>query len=204
MPETISRPESESGIESGGEKKPRRVFVEIGTRNLPTAFYGERKIGEDETYVGIDVEGESIASAKELAERHSQELGKGRHYFVQADAKEIPLADASADEVFIGNVFGDEMHISFEDRKKFLSEAGRILAKDGHLVIKETNTPLDYETMDQLLQETDFKVERVWDKNARPEEFEAQRRLYEGEIDLSAPDSYIIVLRKNNAEGNSN
>jgi ubiquinone/menaquinone biosynthesis C-methylase UbiE len=196
-------PKPEAGTEGGGEKKPRRVFIEIGAKRLPFPFWGKRKIGENEIYVDIDLDPQSVVSAKNLVEGYPKERGEGRHYFVRGDAKNIPLADASADEVFMGNILGEELHIGFEDKKKFISEAMRVLNKDGRLIIKETTTPLDYEKLQALLAGTGFSVEKVWDKSSRPEEFEAQRRLYEGEFDISASDSYIIVLKKNNAPGNS-
>src|SRR3989344_2743808 len=106
MPEIPPKPESNT--ESSAEQAPRRVFIEVGAGSAPFSFWGKRKIGENETYVDIDIDKDSAASAKSLAERHPQEMGEGRRYVVRGDAKNLPLADAWADEVFMGNVLSDE------------------------------------------------------------------------------------------------
>ncbi len=199
MPELESLPQNAAEAEGfEEEKEPRKVFLEIGARNMPAPFFGKRKIGKNETYIDVDIDKESLASAKNLLDRHSKATGEGHHYFIRADAKNLPLADGSVDEIFMGNVLGDEMHIEWSARKKFIAEAGRALAKGGYLVILEAYTPLDYVRLHELLEGTDFYVEKAWERNRDTEDFERQRRLYGGEMDAGSNDAYIIKLRKRN------
>ncbi|HEY5152773.1 MAG TPA: hypothetical protein VII55_02255 [Candidatus Saccharimonadales bacterium] len=54
------------------------------------------------------------------------------------------LPDGAADEVFLGNVFGDP-HIAHSDgrTRSLLDEANRLMAADGVVVIRETIDPLN-------------------------------------------------------------
>ncbi len=163
---------------------------------MPAPFFGKRKLGENETYIDIDIDRSSVASAKGLAERLPKHMGKGRNYFINADAENLPLMDGSVDEIFMGNVLGDEMHIEWSARKKFITEASRALSKGGRLIILEGYTPLDYVRLQDLLEGTGLYVEKAWERHRDPEKFEQQRRLYGGEMDAGSDEAYIIELRK--------
>lgn len=82
---------------------------------------------------GIDLSAEMLARGEEKVRRlHLDE----RIAFVQGDAENLPLADASVDAVTIA--FGIR---NFTDRQAGLREARRILRQGGHLYILEFSMP---------------------------------------------------------------
>lgn len=148
----------------GEERKPKRVFVEIGTGTLPLPRSGKREFGEDEIYVGIDIDWHNLAEGKGKTEQSHHDT-KEKYFFVNADAKELPLRGESADEIFFRNVFGDPS-ITKSDKLHFLKEARRILVSGGTLVVKETSTPLDRNILTAILGESGFNIEKAIDETS--------------------------------------
>ena len=156
------------------EKSPplKRIFIELGTNSVPVTFLGNKTFGENETYIGIDIDPKNIAKAKEFTESiHDKQKNV---YFIQADAERLPIGDHSADEVFLGNVLGDGS-ISLAKKEKFLEEAKRILRENGTIVIKETNSPMEIIDLDSLLKESHLYLEKSvrmedpdWEKEIKP------------------------------------
>lgn len=187
-----------SAAGSREEKPPRRVYIEIGTGTVPAAVWGERRPKENEIYVGIDLDFTALSRARDAAAYavRAGQMEEGETQFLRADARRLPLADASADEILLSNLLGYEAKVSPEDRKKIIGEVERVLAPNGKLIIKETITPLDYIALEDSLAGANFAVEKIFDRQAEPEAFEAERRKYEGETNFGAKYSYIVVLRK--------
>lgn len=136
--------------------KPHRVFVEVGTNEIPVTAMGERKFGPEDTYIGIDL------TMAEDAKRTTEALSKqpSNYLFITAIGERLPLKEGVADELYFGNVFGDPS-IPDGTKDKFLQEARRALKKDGLLIVKETNTPLDQEEMKSFLRKNMFEVEKI-------------------------------------------
>ena len=137
-------------------QKPRRFFVEVGTNEIPVMVMGEKKFGPEDTYIGID-----LMMAKD-AKQKTELFGKqpSNYLFITAQGERLPLKGETADELYFGNVFGDPS-IPAGAKNKFLQEARRALKKDGLLIVKETNTPLDLNEMKELLRKNMFQAEKI-------------------------------------------
>lgn len=145
------------------EPQPRRVFIEIGPASQPVTWLGSREFGENETYVAIDANPDAIREAKELTDLDQPD--REHVHFIRADAQELPLKDATADEVFLGNVLGD-WKILPEAKDKFIEEAKRILKENGTIVIKETSSPVERRAFTEFLQKHGLFVEREYDERS--------------------------------------
>ena len=170
--------------------QPMRVFVEVGTNELPITFIGKRQFeSENDMYIGIDVKKSEVISARQM-----HEFGpKGQHaIFMQASAEQLPLKNESVGEIFFGNVFGDPS-ILIPEKGTFLSEAERVLKQDGQLVIKETNTPLNIKKLRELLAGRSFHEDRMLTPEDKSWKEEIQK--YES-IAFGARDSYLMYLKK--------
>ncbi|MFA5954668.1 MAG: class I SAM-dependent methyltransferase [Patescibacteria group bacterium] len=123
--------------------KPRRIFVDLGSGKIPSAFWGDREFKDNDYYVGVENRREMIESALLSGDIvHNKENFKrtGKNIlFVNGDARgPLPFADTSVDEVFLGNIFGE---FAIKSVDGFLAEAKRILKPDGVLIVFETHTP---------------------------------------------------------------
>lgn len=166
---------SESIHQKEGRPAPKRVFVEIGTKYSPATFLGRRKFGENDTYVGFDRDVLSLREGKNttdnlVAERHGKNV-----FFVAGNGETMPLKEASADELYFGNVFGDP-RTSEGSKAKLLAEAHRILRDSGTLIIQETYTPEVAGDMETLLRMHGFEVETTLKDT--DETWESQMRKY--------------------------
>jgi|SRR3989344_1198765 len=146
----------EGKIFESHEHYPKRVFIEVGTYSLPIPWQGSRKFEESETYIGIDVNPENLEHAQELSKLNFP--GSKNLHFIRADGVNLPLPDKSVDEIFFGNVFGDNLFPSAKD--KLIEEAKRVLKGTGRIIVKETNTPLPLEEFRDLLQKHGLYVEK--------------------------------------------
>ncbi len=147
-------------METAPEQKPKQIFVEIGTNGLAVPFIGERQFGDGQFYVGIDINREMLEQSKESVEYTDRSTS--HIMFVQANGEQIPIADRSAHEVFLGNVLGDP-HISHESKDRFLAEARRIVTDDGEVIIKENNTPAELAMVQPLLKKHGLVVKKYID-----------------------------------------
>lgn len=171
------------------EKSPRRVFVEVGTSEVPVPRLGTKKFSDGDIYIGVDVKKSSVRRAKEVI-RENKNI-----YFLQADAEQLPVGDSSTDELYFGNVFGDPS-ISVDEKRKFLKEAERVLKDGGRLVIKETNTPLAVDDLRELLEGRNLEQEKFLtpkDKN-----WNEEVKLYHKEAVDTEPwwQMYLAIFRK--------
>lgn len=184
------------------EKEPKKVFLEIGTSQLPVSWIGAKRF-EDTVYIGIDLDDRDIKAAKDSSrdgvfrKKSKQELKNLN--FIKADATETPLKDNSVDEVFIGNVAGA---ISNWITKKILGEARRVIKPTGKLVIKETNTPEDLELLKNTLMREGFSIEKIVTSNSSDLEeaidpYEHLIKMGETKNRFRLTESYIIFAKPN-------
>jgi hypothetical protein len=160
-------------------KKDTFVMVEFGHDSLPVAYHQSRPLAGNRAYIGYEAWMRDHEGKKKsrLLERHSLYSGNSTNIHFQtlalggmvrtvADENEesverwfegeynpvTPLPDESVEEVLLGNVFGDP-HISYAQSRTnaLLSEATRIVDKDGVIVIRETITPHNSRTSEEDL-----------------------------------------------------
>lgn len=141
-----------------GHEGPKRVFVEIGPRAQPVTWMGRRHFGENDMYIGIDIDERELRDAPEVTDpAHTSE----NIHFLAGDARKLPLKENSVHEIYFGNVFGDSVHIRDSDREQFVTEAKRVLKTGGELIIKETASPISQSSIGDLLLRYGFAVEKV-------------------------------------------
>ncbi|MHB8871377.1 MAG: class I SAM-dependent methyltransferase [Candidatus Doudnabacteria bacterium] len=109
--------------------KPRKIYLDLGHFVFPFPETGLKEIPADEMYVGVDIR---------------QHLNNSRYpdnfHFVEADGKDLPIADGSIDEVYVGNLFGEPSQ-GQKSKLEILPELKRILSDNGEVVLAETLTP---------------------------------------------------------------
>lgn len=185
--------ETKNNFQEQEPKKIRRVIIEIGTSSLPTTYTGERKIAEDEAFVGIDINHKDLQSArKNTSEKQAL---NDNIFFVQADAADLPISTNSVEEVYMANVMGDS---SIDAKWDFLREIRRILINGGKLIINETNTPMFTETIIKLLRHFGFDISEMhkigdydWDRVTKDYE---KSDVYGYSHNKSS--SYLLVAKK--------
>ena len=192
----------ETSIAERKEEKQtyKRVFVEVGTHMGPVPYMGNRKFSDNELYIGIEKDEKRIGVAKKSATRKHKNDNVENLYFLQADANHLPLKNNVAEELFLGNVLGDP-GISQEDKENFLEEAKRVVRKEGVIIIKETNTPLDRTILSKLIDRHGFSIV----KEIKRESLDwgdavdyYQRRLSIPVMD--SIESYIVYFKKEKKE----
>ena len=172
-------------VSEAEDTRPSRLFVEIGTSYNPATFQGRRAFGESDIYIGFDKDMRTVQQGKEKNDWVSDRHGKNV-FFAAGDGTEMPLKNESADELYFGNVFGDPGAERQEDfHKRLLTEAQRLLRNTGTLIIGETNTPHELESLTKKLQESGFEVESVlhgadpaWESEMRQYSTPAARAKY--------------------------
>lgn len=145
------------------EQQSQRVVVEFGHRAEPILVRNPEFFTNRRMYVGIEANlrdplGVVVQDIKNIKEKHKDSNAA----FLDHDTGAIPLREGeenstelegeyrvgtvlptgAADEVFIGNVFGDP-HIAYDREKTeaLVAELGRLLLPEGLGVIRETTTP---------------------------------------------------------------
>jgi len=121
------------------------VIVEIGPNHLPVyRIFNEESIqaiGKDASYIAIDINQEELEKAR-IGDR-----GQG----VIGDIRELPLADDSADQIWMMNVFGGfENRPHHKDGKSVYNlglndvfkEMARVIKTKGKIYIGETYAPM--------------------------------------------------------------
>ncbi|OHA04480.1 MAG: hypothetical protein A2934_00795 [Candidatus Sungbacteria bacterium RIFCSPLOWO2_01_FULL_47_10] len=96
------------------ERTPKRVFIEIGTRDFPVSWAGDKKFGENDIYIGLDLGVSRPWEARDNTE--SVDKLQDNMHFLRADASRLPVGGETTDEIFFGNVFGDPS-IPFEKKR---------------------------------------------------------------------------------------
>lgn len=116
-----------------------RLVVEVGSEGIPVAFCANRGIREGEYYVSANVLWTS--DSRHAAAFELKEYGEAERFKpILANARRLPFADGTVDELIFNNVFGtysqepDTMAI-------FFKEASRVLADSGEIHITEMSTP---------------------------------------------------------------
>lgn len=127
-----------TGLPEMGEEKKNKIVIEIGTDGKPFFLLGNRKLQSDERYFAIDVDKGGAKRASSILDRLSVEK---QSIPVQADARNLPFVDETADEFVLTNVFGDQGLSHPEYYGKILQEVARVLKKNGKIYITETYTP---------------------------------------------------------------
>ena len=176
-----------NAIEKKKEEPVTKVFVEVGTNQLPVTFMAKREFKDNEMYVGIDTDAEMVRFA-----RHA--TGKGQNTtFIEARGEQLPLKNESIDEILFGNVFGAP-RISEQKKVQFLDEAERVLKTDGLLVIKETNTPPDFAKLSKLFAGRNVREERKL--TPKDKEWIEELRKYENLGLITDDSSFLVFLKK--------
>ena len=142
------------------EKREKgKVILDVQAGMFPLGVLGNRKIGRNDTYIGIDAEEENL----KIAELHAQNAYFGKDLdmaLINARGEQIPVRDGSVDEVLFRNVLGNPSSFDFSKIKtgdeeafaryregreteirQFAQEAKRVLKEGGKVVIVETTTP---------------------------------------------------------------
>ncbi len=176
---------------------PKRVFVEVGTHTSPVPAVGERGLGENDIYIGIEPDRDAAWMAKRIMEKRAQRPGEtGKRFMVQGSGETLPLDDASADEMYFGNVL-DDPKMNFETRRKLLREASRVLKEEGQLVIGETfPDPVPFEDVRKDCEGSPLVLEAVI--NHPEKAFADMHARYGGRDAEASPDAYYAMFRKRN------
>lgn len=171
-------------------KLPKRVFVEIGTRDFPISWVGNKKFGKNDIYAGLDLNESHLREGRENTD--SADKLQKNIYFIRADAATLPFENETTDEIFFGNVFGDPS-ISIQKKETFLEEAKRILKNGGNIIIKETNTPFPENSMIKLAEKHGIAIKKMVRKSSPDwkEEVDKYDKVA-GELDFAAYDSYLV------------
>ena len=124
-----------------------KVNVEIGVGDMVYGTgYSKHHDLSNTTYVGIDtldrqerVHGDYDVFARnvEAAKRFQPDANVN---FMKADGRNLPLADTSADEVFMANVICDP-RVGIQTIDEILRESARVLKAGGRLVLAQYSTP---------------------------------------------------------------
>lgn len=156
----LEKPQIENQLEAESREendKKERVFVEMGTGRIPVPFLGSKQFKDNERYIGVELDKESLKEARERVERVA--VDEERIDFVEANGERLPLRSSSVDEFFLGNVLGDP-RVAGGSKEKFIEEAERVLKKGGRLIIKENNTPLEISELRKLLKDRKLELEK--------------------------------------------
>jgi hypothetical protein len=141
------------------------VLAEIGHQNIPIAPL-QHNLNGQRAYVGVEAWFGSMPG-QGLRRAIEQTSGKNASFVRQHVATGVTrnevsgdwmdlydpttvLPDAAADEVFMGNVFGENN--LYSDRKRTVhlaQEAARLIGENGMLVVRETTTP-DFAKLDDV------------------------------------------------------
>lgn len=200
MKESLEQTEKFAGEGKEEEKPLKRVFVEVGTHYLPIPFMGSKNFADDELYIGIEKSNKLVKEAKKNAERAYQRKKNNLEniHFLQADAERLPIKNEIAEEVFLGNVLGDPS-ISLISKEKFLEEAKRIVKKDGVIVVKETNTPLNHDVLMKLFIDHNLQIMKEVKKSSSEEWAGASdpyQKIYVNDLQISSRNSYIVYAKE--------
>ncbi len=164
-------------------KAQKFIIVEIGHREQPIAPLQANLTGQ-KAYIGIEanlrdplntVRPKIAQLRKKMADQNvifvDQRLD-GEAYRPERDWEEgrsstafhgdyqptTIMPDGGADEVFLGNVFGDP-HVSHYKKhtERLLDEVSRIVSRGGKIIIRETITPEHCYSLDRALRESSLK-----------------------------------------------
>lgn len=143
-------------------QKPKRIILDIGMGRLPfVAGWKQRKLLENEIYVGVEPE-EDISVAAHLVQE-PRAVGEGKAFVLPARGERLPFGDRTADEVVVSNLIGHKHGphaIPREIISSIITEVGRVLNTNGKVVIVETMTPAPRQDVVDLLERNDFVLSR--------------------------------------------
>ncbi len=130
--------------------KPRKIYLDLGNFVFPFPETGLKEIPADEMYVGVD-----------LKQALPNSMYPNNFHFVEADGRNLPLADGSIDEVYVGNLFGEPSR-GQKSKLEILPELNRILSENGQVVVAETltpkATPFSLEELPGILDKEGFEI----------------------------------------------
>jgi len=120
------------------EKKPGKIYVEIGSGGNPAFFVSKKALNPGDKYFVVDFNPDDHKISNVFGKMHFGEAYEA----VFANGKALPFENDSADEIIFSNVFGDPKTFG---RDKLLMEAARVLKPDGgQIIITEHITPADF------------------------------------------------------------
>jgi ubiquinone/menaquinone biosynthesis C-methylase UbiE len=144
--EVITYP-AESGLQ-----KVTELYVELGHGLAPAAASNQRRFNGNRAYLGIDkAEGDyAHLDGKDYGQQVCGQVTKmAAHFalkkpdeniaFIRADARNLPLPDAVATEVYMANLLTSPINPNY--RRQILKEVGRILMIGGKAVVKMSWEP---------------------------------------------------------------
>ncbi len=177
----------------GMQELPPKIFLEVGTRYSPVLVVGNKRLGADQRYVGIDINLDDLKTAPSAADIVQPEAAD-RMLFINAAGRRLPLLGASVHEALLNNVLGDPK--SF-DRELIIRELYRVLASGGTLTVAEMYSPqyAEESSVTAMCQDAGFALRRLI--VPRDENWKQESLLY-GYIGSERPDTdaYIAEFLK--------
>jgi len=174
------------------EQQPK-IFLEVGTRYSPVLLVGNKRMGADQRYVGVDINLKDLVTGASAAASVQPEAAE-HMLFVNADGKRLPLADASVHEALLNNVLGDPK--SF-DRVLLIRELYRVLAAGGTLTVAEMYSPqfAQESSVAAMCQDAGFTLRRLI--LPADEDWKQEASLY-GYVGAESPDNdaYVAEFQK--------
>ena len=135
----LERGKLKPGVNQENKERQKGVFVDVGFGDYPVLKCGKRVFGEDEIYLGLELDREKV---DDIAEEYEGNTGI-QFKKIEGDQDEFrfPVADGTVTEVHIGNVFGIPGAVNTHNLQLVLEESIRILKEGGTLSVLETLTP---------------------------------------------------------------
>lgn len=206
-------------------EKTNFLIVEIGHREKPIAPHQENLHWPGRAYIGIEanlrdpinIVRPKIADMQKSARANNKniffidhDLG-GDAFYQDGDADSQPrpskmfsgdyepttaLPEEVADEVFLGNVFGDP-HVSYsrENTERLLGEVTRLLLPGGKVIIRETITPEYSWNLSKSLEKSSLHETAHIEPNA-PEWNEMEEVFNGAQDSFRNPGSFYVILEK--------
>ncbi len=135
-----------------GFSQTTELYVELGHGLAPAATSNHRRFDGNRAYLGIDkAEGDyARVDGKDYGQQVREQVAKmAAHFavkkpdenisFIRADARSLPLSDATVTEVYMANLLTSP--INPNHRRQILTEVGRILIIGGKAVVKMSWEP---------------------------------------------------------------
>lgn len=178
--------------------KPKRIILDVGMGRFPfVAGWKQRKLSENEVYIGIEPE-EDIGVAAHIVQEPGI-VGEGKALFLKARGERLPFTDASVDEVVISNLIGHKKgahSIPRETISSIVAETGRVLNTHGKVVVVETLTPAPRQEVVDFFNQSGFVLTREVRRSDNEEESEKEIEKFYN-LGNTNDNSYLMEFVKN-------